>query len=219
MIKQLAVASAAIAVGVAAPAAAATFSLAGDFGASVFQYGTVDGSNNFSAFAASDCSDIGVSGLCFRGSDQFQVEFRASADSLLLHPGPAFGQNSILTFTAPTAGLYTFSATFTRADSGDGVNIFSFGTGGLTLVGAVNAITPTFTYAGSQQLAAGQVVGLGVERGGPASTYFNDSTLLSGAISGPVPEPATWAMMVLGFGTIGGMIRRRSVGGARTVSA
>jgi hypothetical protein len=29
-----------------------------------------------------------------------------------------------------------------------------------------------------------------------------------------VPEPATWAMMILGFGTVGYLIRRRRVSAA-----
>jgi hypothetical protein len=28
-------------------------------------------------------------------------------------------------------------------------------------------------------------------------------------LSAPVPEPATWAMMILGIGIIGGVLRRR----------
>jgi hypothetical protein len=32
---------------------------------------------------------------------------------------------------------------------------------------------------------------------------------------GIIPEPATWAMMIAGFGMVGGMMRRR---GAATVS-
>ena len=219
LINRLALASAVIVMGAAAPAAAATYSFAGDFGASVFQYGTIDSANSFSAFAASDCSDIGVAGLCYRGSDKYQVEFRSDGDSLLLHPGPDAGQNSFLLFTAPTAGLYSFNATFDRNDSGDGVDIYSFGQGGVTYVGTVNGTTPSFTYAGTQFLAAGQTVGLGVERGGVNATYFNDSTLLTGFIAGPVPEPATWGLMLLGFGTVGAAMRRRTATGARTVSA
>jgi hypothetical protein len=207
--KTLILAAAAITATVASPASAATFSLAGDFGNPVFQYGTVAG-NTPSFFAASNCNDIGVSSLCYRGSDLYQVEFKRTATELLVHPGPNDGQNSFVFFTAPTAGLYTFSVTFNRGDSGDGVNIFSFGTGGLTPIGRVDGTTPTYTYAGSQYFTAGQQVGLGVDRGGANSTYFNDSTFVSGTIS--VPEPATWGMMMLGFGMIGyGLRSRRKV--------
>jgi len=46
---------------------------------------------------------------------------------------------------------------------------------------------------------------------GPNITVaFND---IAGAaiIAGTVPEPASWALMILGFGAVGGVLRRRSV--------
>lgn len=39
--------------------------------------------------------------------------------------------------------------------------------------------------------------------------YFTDSA------TGAVPEPATWAMMLVGFGMVGGALRRRQVNGVR----
>jgi len=62
-----------------------------------------------------------------------------------------------------------------------------------------NVIAPhagTFTF----QLAYGEVFG------GPAVLGFeiNDNP-----VGGGVPEPATWAMMLVGFGGLGAMIRRR----------
>lgn len=206
--KMLALASLAMAI-TAAPASAKTINLAGDFASPVFSYGTVNSSNSFTKFSQSNCGDIGVSGTCFRGSDKYQVEFKLNGNTLLLHPGPNDGQNSMVMFTAPRSGTYTFNTKFTRGDTGDGVGILSFGTGGLTPIGRVDGATPTFSYNGSQFIAKGQMVGLGVDRGGANSTYFNDSTQLSGSISGAVPEPAVWAMMILGFGVIGAALRRR----------
>lgn len=212
--KKLILAVAAIAAGASVPAMARTFSLAGDFGNAVFQYGTVTNSgsgNSFSAFAQSDCSDIGVSGLCYRGTDKYQVEFQADANSVLVHPGPNDGQNSFLMFIAPRTGVYSYDVTVTRADSGDGVNLFTFNSfdGTKPLIATINAGSPTYTFQYSQFLAAGQKVGLGIDRGGPNNNYFNDSTLFSGTISGAVPEPASWALMVGGFGIAGASMRRR----------
>lgn len=34
---------------------------------------------------------------------------------------------------------------------------------------------------------------------------------LNGAINSAVPEPATWAMLIVGFGLVGGMMRRQAV--------
>ncbi len=41
----------------------------------------------------------------------------------------------------------------------------------------------------------------------------------AGIVSGIVPEPATWAMMILGFGLIGGALRSRKAQGARVTYA
>lgn len=51
--------------------------------------------------------------------------------------------------------------------------------------------------------------------GSSAGAVFDDFTYSLSAVTG-VPEPATWAMMVLGFGALGGAIRRRR---GRSVSA
>ena len=192
----------------AAPASAATFSLVNDFGNPVFQYGSVGG-GTFTPFALSDCSDIGVTGPCYRGADKFQVEFQRSATDLLIHPGPNDMQNSMVAFTAPQTGNYTFNTLFTRGDTGDGVNVFGFNNNALTLLGRVDGANPTFNFGGTLFLTQGQQFGFGTDRGGANSNYFNDSTLLSGTITGAVPEPATWAMMLIGFGTVGYALRRK----------
>ncbi len=41
--------------------------------------------------------------------------------------------------------------------------------------------------------------------------YVATLPVAAGAISAPVPEPATWAMMLLGFFGVGGMMRRAKV--------
>ena len=44
------------------------------------------------------------------------------------------------------------------------------------------------------------------DRGAPAL----DNVALTASAAGAVPEPATWAMLVLGFGTLGAGLRRRN---------
>ena len=52
--------------------------------------------------------------------------------------------------------------------------------------------------------------------GGSANyVAFDNITLGAATPSGAVPEPATWAMMLLGFGGIGGALRRRPKATAR----
>jgi hypothetical protein len=57
-------------------------------------------------------------------------------------------------------------------------------------------------------LDAGQKIGLAIDYAG---LYYNDSTGVRFTLNGPggVPEPATWALMIVGFGGAGAMLRRR----------
>jgi hypothetical protein len=52
---------------------------------------------------------------------------------------------------------------------------------------------------------------------GTGSSTVNLTPNRAGAppISAPVPEPATWAMMMLGFGGLGYTLRRKSATGPR----
>jgi hypothetical protein len=65
-----------------------------------------------------------------------------------------------------------------------GVN-FSYVIGNPSILGSVYATAPTFSVR----------------------LLSIDGT----PVPGPVPEPATWAMMVIGFGAVGAAMRRRSV--------
>jgi hypothetical protein len=60
----------------------------------------------------------------------------------------------------------------------------------------------------------------GVNQPGPFSTTVRYDITFTGASGGnfngtgnltAVPEPATWAMMIMGFGLVGGVMRRRSM--------
>ncbi|WEK44270.1 MAG: PEPxxWA-CTERM sorting domain-containing protein [Candidatus Sphingomonas colombiensis] len=50
-------------------------------------------------------------------------------------------------------------------------------------------------------------------RGNTSWNYFGDlgNALFSATFNGGVPEPATWALMILGFGAIGGALRRKRI--------
>lgn len=204
MKKLLGLVAAALAM-VTTPASAATFNLFNDFGASVFSYGTVAADGTFTAFPLSDCNDIGISQACYRGSDTFQLVAQRPGPSILAHPGPAFSANTAVLFTAPTTSNYAFDVTFNRADSGDGVGINLVNAFGLTPVALLNAGVPTYSATFNVVLTAGQSIGFALDRG--PGNYFNDSTFVSGSVTS-VPETATWAMMIVGFGLAGFAMRR-----------
>jgi len=48
----------------------------------------------------------------------------------------------------------------------------------------------------------------------PAGLAYDDFSFTVGGVGGGVPEPATWAIMLLGFGGLGAMLRRSRQAGA-----
>jgi hypothetical protein len=76
---------------------------------------------------------------------------------------------------------------------------------------SLTTYNPAFAANGGTAASARAVLLAGLASG---SSYFNIHTAAfpGGEIRGflsPVPEPATWAMLVLGFGGIGAALRRR----------
>jgi PEP-CTERM motif len=72
-----------------------------------------------------------------------------------------------------------------------------------------NALSPVSSSGnGDFGLQSFRVTGLGPDG---ASTFNGDFQLLtSGQIEiAAVPEPATWAMLIIGFGMVGGTLRTR----------
>ena len=146
-------------------------------------------------------------------------------DVLNLHPGGtndgsvAGGADidTILRFTAPTAGNFNFNGFFEALDtSPTGVTIFAGGhlvsISGFAAHPETTGAPTAFNF--NTLLAQGGVVDFVVNRvGSPGgASYGNDSTGL--ALSVSVPEPATWGLMIMGFGGIGAMLRsnrRRAV--------
>lgn len=224
------------ALAIAAPAAAQTYDAFGGFNGSTNQ--TANGVNNGNfIYGTADRSTPGVSGTFFavnsncvipgstclqstatggnaslpgvyKGGSSFGT-VTVPTDRLLIHPG----DNSLLTFiafVAPTAGTYNLAASFRTQDSSPtGIDIFQIGTtgGGLPLTFnqlATNTTSP-FARSLSVTLGAGEAIGFGIGNGG---TFFNDSTGVS-FTAAAVPEPASWALMIMGFGAVGFAMRRR----------
>jgi PEP-CTERM motif len=94
---------------------------------------------------------------------------------------------------APSAMASTSSVAYYN-DLGSGTSF-----GSVVVTAATNNTIVSFNLnaAGLSALNAGR--GTFVGFGGSVST----------AVSNPVPEPATWAMMLAGFGIVGGAMRRR----------
>lgn len=70
-----------------------------------------------------------------------------------------------------------------------------------TSYGVINGQVFAKSFSGSTQINA-------VDPNNGSSTYFSNTGLLSRAVGSAVPEPATWGLMLIGFGAIGLAIRR-----------
>jgi len=73
--------------------------------------------------------------------------------------------------------------------------------------GDLFGITTTF---GPAALYSGLLTGTPRVRGGIDPIYTVAGLAFSSLESAPIPEPATWAMMLLGFAGLGAMLRRRA---------
>ena len=116
----------------------------------------------------------------------------------------SFGSSSTGVLAVATAGNYTFTL-----NSDDGSRLFI--DGGL-VVDNGGQHSPT-TVSGSTFLTAGSHpfrVNFFEDQGGPSGV---DLILPNGVAISGVPEPATWAMMLLGFLGLGWAYRRRQAAG------
>lgn len=135
------------------------------------------------------------------------------------HPGPS-GEFSIFRFTAPSAGSYSLSASFSLGDVG-GTDVHVLRNGVSLFDGLVNPSNQTASFTSQQTLLSGNTIDfvLGV---GPDGSYTSDSTKVAGTLTtGPasmVPEPSTWAM-VGGAGVLGLIAIRRRRSQASSQSA
>lgn len=131
----------------------------------------------------------------------------------LLHPG-ATGLLANVRYTAASAFTGTLDVAFSGVDAaGTTTNVYILHNGSSLFGGNINGYGQTLAYAAPISLAAGDVVDFAVGWGSNGN-YIDDSTgLRASFVAATVPEPASWAMLVAGFGLLGGALRtdRRAV--------
>ena len=133
-----------------------------------------------------------------------------------------------IVFSAPVTGLYfglEFEESYNEYSTEDGSwfggNDLTFyqqisGAGPLTETSFTFSFTPSydykangFRYVGTTALANSE---LEFDSAGPTTYTITLSQL------GAVPEPAAWALMILGFGAIGGALRSRRKAASTTAA-
>lgn len=218
--------------GAAVPATAVTYdaftSFDGTQSAGNFTYGSVDDAVTTGTIFGTATNCFIAGSICLQAAPNFDVpgatksattsfqygSVNVPTDRLLLHPGPSAGDGGVfITFTAPTASRYRFTASFSVQDihATGTTELFrqQLGVGPATFFGdgALSLATPTYTYTGETFLAAGDVLSTIINRDG---NYGSDSTGENFTVESFIPEPASWTMMVAGFGIVGLAARRRT---------
>ena len=136
-----------------------------------------------------------------------------------LHPGPD-GEYSILRFTAPATGAFSFSSSFSGVDSDPTttdvhvlLNGVAVANGDININGGGNTATLASPFV---SLTKGDTLDFAVGYGNGA--YFNDSTGLYAAVTNlgaPVPEASTTVslslLLLLGLGGLAWGTRRRKM--------
>lgn len=218
-------AAAAFGLGLAAPANAAliyNFNLNGSYAnsagaGSITPNGGTLGPSGY-AFAANQGLTIGLSGS---GLSEYAIETRFSLDSV-------GGYRKILDFfnRSSDSGLYMLNSALTFYPGTAGGPAFSAGqlatvrlerTSAGQLTGYVDGVqqwtfTDTSNFAAfapgndinlfMDDLATGQS-----EASAGYVDYIRVFDTANGALLGGVPEPSAWALMILGFGMVGGALR------------
>jgi hypothetical protein len=112
-----------------------------------------------------------------------------------------FLPNGIVGFTLSSIGFAPNSSIQAISMSFNGANIpltLTNSTGGGTSIAATSGAFPVVFGSGQKLLITGSA--------GPDSVYSGTATFE--LASAPVPEPAMWALMIVGFGGAGAMLRQ-----------
>lgn len=233
-------AAAAVALGASVSAQAVTYdaftSFDGTQGAGGFFYGTTDGTLGGSSLFTSNTNCVIANSVCLQvGQPSSQGDFlpgvykstiganefgtvNVPGDALVFHPGPeAFNSSTNLesvfvAYLVQTSGLYSVNASFALTDdspSGVGITGFLLPSGQTASTSLTGPFGTSYSFADTVSLTAGDVVGFYIDK---QFQYYNDSTAVNFSLTA-VPEPAAWALMIGGFGLVGGTMRRRRAAG------
>ena len=131
-------------------------------------------------------------------ADHFRHGFIGTLGNLVPLPADPFGAPSAEIGNVTLAGLATYNSLYPTPLSPLGyvsaAYVVDIMGGGVTPIAAPGAL---FTE------------GFGINLSGQVTGLYVDGTGLHGFIASNVPEPATWALLLTGFGLLGGGLRRR----------
>lgn len=110
--------------------------------------------------------------------------------------------------------FYNASALTTSAWDSD-VNLAAYSTVPNTWTNVAGGSTSGSRALGATTASTKWLVGAAFLPTGDRDDGFKIRSLSVSEVSGAVPEPASWALMIVGFGAVGFSLRRRSAGSAK----
>jgi hypothetical protein len=141
-----------------------------------------------------------LAGAPFEHSGQFALQI-GNFDG---QPLPIFTQTFADTSGVTYTGTFYVNARFPNRDPNAFLKVSIDGATEVTVTDALDTYTQetfSFTGTGSDTIA--------VAAQNTASEFYIDDISVTGSAVAAVPEPATWAMMLVGFGGLGAAMRRR----------
>lgn len=166
--------------------------------------GYTPGVTNFDAYLASNPTHT----TTFSGFEWFSNQFTTSAQ-VTYNFGGAFVIDRLALWNEEAAGIGTLNL----SSSLDGITFASLGTFAPTNnIGGGSYRADVFGFAAT----SAQFVRFTMsncpqdEPFATSSCSIGEVAFRTASLAGAVPEPSTWAMLILGFGTVGGAMRRRS---------
>jgi len=133
----------------------------------------------------------------------------ASSGSFGAFFGPVGSVGGIQQSIVTVAGQ-SFLISFDLSNDGGTPNFFDVDFGSSQLFSATNSGSFGFTNFSTTAIATGASTNLSFAfQQNPA--FFRLDNISVTAVRGAVPEPSTWAMMLIGFGAVGAGLRRQKV--------
>lgn len=175
-------------------------------------------------------ASLGVTFSGLNGNNGTAAGLPTATDYSAGPTGPAYSGNYLGNFVVPTAYGNTILAErfgIVTMQFSTVVNNVSFSynnfagqqfQGTLNAYGANGALLQNLVLTGGNGWEVKTLTASGISRIDLVAARSNGTTLIFGidqlnftpAAAGAVPEPASWAMMIGGFGLVGGAMRRRS---------
>jgi hypothetical protein len=132
----------------------------------------------------------------------------AASGVFAAHLGPVSSPGGLSQSFATNVGeSYTFS--FDLNNQGGPANAFLAMFDGVTLLNIAQSSPFEYTHFSYTVTAMNALSSINFAFRQDPSWFNLDNVSVQGAVGNAVPEPATWISMILGFGAIGAMMRRR----------